>query len=153
MDDRERLFDHLAQHEAACPVCGYRLHQLQSDRCPECGTHLRLTVGSDEPRLNAWLLIVVSGTAALTSGLYWAFFIALDARQAIAYGDPLGYGLIDFLITASLIAAGIPAVIALPLRRAFADLSLATQWALSRLATGFAALTILADLTYNFANY
>lgn len=153
MDDRERLIDFLAHHDAACPVCHYKLHNLQTDRCPECGHRLELAISGATPRLNAWLPIVVSGLVALTAGLYWVFFIALDFRDAIAYGNAPGYGVFDYLVTLALIVSGTPALIALPLRQPFLKLPRDTQWSLCRAATGLATLCVLADLLYNFATY
>mgnify|MGYP006289825907 CR=1 FL=1 len=57
-DDARLLQTFLADRDEPCPVCGYNLRQLQSDRCPECGRALQLRVGSVEPRL-FWYLVML----------------------------------------------------------------------------------------------
>jgi hypothetical protein len=59
------LLAYLAEHDAACPVCGYGIRGLSWALCPECGSELRLGVAS--PRLvpGPWLLAVVSFALAL----------------------------------------------------------------------------------------
>jgi hypothetical protein len=36
-EQRERELAWFAEHDVACPACGYNLRGLRSDRCPECG--------------------------------------------------------------------------------------------------------------------
>jgi hypothetical protein len=59
------LAEFLAKQDASCPVCNYNLRGLLNDRCPECGRHLVLTVGTTEPKLGAFIL----GLIGLSSGL------------------------------------------------------------------------------------
>lgn len=42
--DLELLRTYLAGRDTPCPVCGYNLRDLPSERCTECGTELRLHV-------------------------------------------------------------------------------------------------------------
>lgn len=62
--DRVDLASFLAEHDAPCPVCGYNLRALLTDRCPECGRHLVLAVGTTEPKLGAF----ITGLIGLASG-------------------------------------------------------------------------------------
>jgi hypothetical protein len=58
--DAQLMIDYLAASHEPCPLCGYILHGLQSDRCPECGSQLRLRVGLAEPRMAAYITTSVS---------------------------------------------------------------------------------------------
>jgi hypothetical protein len=57
----------LEQHDAPCPVCGYSLRNLTSERCPECGARLELRVGSMDLRIGKWIALVLA--FALPAGL------------------------------------------------------------------------------------
>ncbi|GMV26170.1 MAG: hypothetical protein AMXMBFR58_22010 [Phycisphaerae bacterium] len=49
----------LAEHDVACPSCGYNLRALTATVCPECRQELHLTVSLVEPRIGLWLTAVV----------------------------------------------------------------------------------------------
>lgn len=151
MNDRDALADYLAQHDARCPICQYRLHGLTTDRCPECGDTLRLgVVGDVDTRLGPLLVVLLPATAAFTSGVYWLLFIAQDFAN-----DPFNvvYGPVDFLLTFALLLAVIPLTLGLALRRPFQRLPTARQWQLARLAAAFCGVLIAVDLTYNLFWY
>ena len=60
-DGVERLlFDFLHLQDAPCPRCGYNLRRLTGTRCPECGDELRLQVGLVEPRMGAYISLLVA---------------------------------------------------------------------------------------------
>lgn len=64
-DDAHLLRGFLADRHTPCPICGYDLISLPSDRCPECSAGLHLTVASDRVSVGAWFLAVVSWSLAL----------------------------------------------------------------------------------------
>jgi hypothetical protein len=49
--DDQVMLDWLASRDAACRMCAYNLRGLTSNRCPECGNQLRLSVSLVEPYL------------------------------------------------------------------------------------------------------
>jgi hypothetical protein len=49
--EREMLVAFLRDHSRPCPACGYDLARLTTDRCPECGRRLRITVSEANPPL------------------------------------------------------------------------------------------------------
>lgn len=63
--DQIDLAAFLATRDAPCPVCGYNLRSLLTDRCPECGRHLVLAVGTTEPKLGAFILGLVGWALGL----------------------------------------------------------------------------------------
>ena len=65
LDDAALLRTYLATHDLPCPVCGYELHLIESNRCPECGANLDLRVGSSDLRLMWWITSLVSFTIPL----------------------------------------------------------------------------------------
>jgi hypothetical protein len=71
--DTEFLRSYLAERDIPCPVCGYNLRNLHSDRCPECGRGLMLQVGTTEPRMGAF----ITGLVGLAAGIGWNSFLLL----------------------------------------------------------------------------
>ena len=67
-----RLVEFLATRDAPCPLCGYNLHGLTRDICPECGRQLQLSVGLTDPFLRAWVILAV----AVFSGVQDSFCAA-----------------------------------------------------------------------------
>lgn len=61
----QHLVRWLNGRDEPCPVCGYNLRDLGTARCPECGAGLHLRVGSENTRLGAWLVGVLSLSLAL----------------------------------------------------------------------------------------
>lgn len=55
---------YLSDHWVGCPMCGYELGGLTSDRCPECGERLVLRLFPAEPKMRLW----VAGLIALAGG-------------------------------------------------------------------------------------
>jgi len=64
------LEQHLAANEDACPMCGYNLHNLRGDKCPECGQELTLQIALAEPRMAAF----ITGLVGLAAGAGFAGF-------------------------------------------------------------------------------
>ena len=91
------LVEYLRTHEAACPVCGYNLHQLTSALCPECGKQLELRVGAVGLRIGA--LCACMAPMLMASGVAILFII-----MSLRFGPPpareiwvwaiMGWGLI-----------------------------------------------------------
>ena len=63
----------LAVRNISCPVCGYNLRGIASNKCPECGRSLELRVVSGDLRVTAWLVALLS--AALPLGASVVFTI------------------------------------------------------------------------------
>lgn len=64
----EQLHTFLKDRDALCPECRYNLRNLTTDRCPECGTPVTLTVGHASEFSWLWLgflipFFLMSGTA------------------------------------------------------------------------------------------
>jgi len=63
--DRELLRAYLADRDAACPVCGYNLRGLDSQKCPECGATLDWRALSAGLKRGPWLAALISIGLAL----------------------------------------------------------------------------------------
>ena len=63
----------LAEREANCPACGYNLQHLQSDRCPECGDSLQLSLRLVEPRQFS----LIGGLVGLSAGFGLGFLLLI----------------------------------------------------------------------------
>jgi hypothetical protein len=75
-DDRAKsdaalLAAFLADRDLPCPRCGYNLRSLTGGRCPECGDPLQLQVALVEPRMGAYISLLVACCIGLGgSGLF-----------------------------------------------------------------------------------
>ncbi|UCD74501.1 MAG: hypothetical protein JSV91_12025 [Phycisphaerales bacterium] len=79
----------LADRDMPCPVCRYNLRGLDSERCPECGAHLDIRVGSTDLRLGAWLTLLFS--VGLPLGFFGIMTLAgLIIDLSRGYFSPLG---------------------------------------------------------------
>ncbi len=63
----------LAERDLPCPLCGYNLRALRSEKCPECGSEVEVTVGLTEPRMAAF----IAGVVGLAAGLGFCALILL----------------------------------------------------------------------------
>lgn len=82
-DGGRLLLDYLAQRDVPCPACRYNLRQLQTDRCPECGNRLRLTVGVVGGLSSAWITALVA--TLLPAGIGLPFHVV--ALIALGHGE------------------------------------------------------------------
>ena len=69
MNERESRLEFLraflAERDVPCPLCGYNLRALTTEKCPECGSEVEVTVGLTEPRMAAF----IAGLVGLAAGL------------------------------------------------------------------------------------
>lgn len=80
IDHATLLEQHLAAHEDPCPMCGYNLHNLRGDKCPECGQELTLHIALAEPRLAAFytgLVGLAAGLGFCSLVLVWGLLVSL----------------------------------------------------------------------------
>ena len=138
----------LQTHQVPCPVCGYGLHKLKSDRCPECGATLKLMLGRASTPMAAWLVMAVPMFVATGETLYMIFF-TLQAFWTNELGTVLiwEWGLLAMLIPLTL--GGITALI---IRPWFVQWPQSTQWAIG-LPLGLltCSLLLMHYIVYLFA--
>ncbi len=60
----DHLLRFVAGRNVACPGCGYNVRDLRTDRCPECGDQLELSLRLAEPRQGA----LIAGLVGLAAG-------------------------------------------------------------------------------------
>lgn len=70
--ERDWLIEFLRDRDVACPLCGYNLRELFSERCPECGRGVRLNVLPAEPLMRIWITTLVFMGASAGMGLFVA---------------------------------------------------------------------------------
>ena len=116
------LAEYLAVHESPCPRCGYNLHGLRSDRCPECGDQIELRIGLTEPRLGAMITLLVFVSLAFGASTLMGLIAAIQAPAS--WWEETG--------ARCLLAQWIISSIALPtsllLRQPFRRLPHSSQW-------------------------
>ncbi|HYE21678.1 MAG TPA: hypothetical protein VEA69_24745 [Tepidisphaeraceae bacterium] len=125
---------YLRGRDVGCPLCGYNLRDLGSDRCPECGREVRLGVSVAEPYLRAWVTAVVALLIAAGVGVFVLCVVAKEGwppRRMVA----LRVSLWAFLVA---IPLAVGAVVG---RRAMLRAPQAGQWAI---AAGAGAFTVAA---------
>lgn len=121
------LIAFLRDRDVYCPLCSYNLRDLQSDRCPECGRELQLTIGLVEPYLRAWIALAVSLFAAGGVGIIFLFLVI---SQGLPDRESLGLRLCILYFIACIPVA----IVAIVTRRRFLRLERPTQTALAALA-------------------
>ena len=118
--DQDWLVAFLRDRDVPCPLCGYNLRGLTSDRCPECGREVRLSVGMADPYLRYWIALAISTFAAAGVGVLFAILLLREGWPRLETAA-LDFSIYYFLVS-------IPAaVIVLWLRRRFLRLEKTTQ--------------------------
>lgn len=79
------LEQYLSQRDVACPGCSYNLRELKSDRCPECGDELELSLKLVEPRQAP----LITGLVGLSSGAGLGGLLLIYAAL-VALSRPMG---------------------------------------------------------------
>ncbi len=124
--DREVLANFLLDRDACCPVCGYNLRALATDRCPECGRHLVLAVGTTEPKLGAF----IAGLVGLASGFGFSALLIAYAIYHFMFvrggGPPAGF-LLPILV--GTISCGLGIWVWLRSRRSLGRMATTRRWA------------------------
>ncbi len=67
--ESELLKQLLALREFPCPVCGYNLRGIESDKCPECGAKLDFRVVSADLKLGPWIAAILGVALPLGFGV------------------------------------------------------------------------------------
>lgn len=128
----------LRDRDVFCPLCNYNLRDLLSDRCPECGRELQLTIGLVEPYLRAWIALAVSLFAAAGVGIIFLFLVI---NQGFPDNEAIGVKLCILYFIACLPIA----FAAIVTRRRFLRLERPTQTWLAALA---ALLTFVGFIVF-----
>ncbi len=132
----QHLVHFLQEHGAECPRCRYNLHRLTSPYCPECGAELRLTVGTVEPYLRAWVTLVVSLCVGAGQGAIWVLVLTKQ-------GAPPPQFLVTIVCGISCIPIMIAAVLT---RKRFVRLTPRKQWILAACAVMLTAVALVSFL-------
>ena len=121
--DAAALRGFLAERDAPCPVCGYSLRALVTDKCPECGRHLVLTVGTTEPRLGVYIAGLVGWSIGLGFCLLLLVWIAILFLRGS--GGPTADIESKMALGTAVSGTGLTLWILVPIRRRVARLPLA----------------------------
>ena len=116
------LQEYLSERDAPCPRCGYNLHKLQSDSCPECGDALTIRVGLVEPRMGAFITTLVALSVGTGAGLLLAI-LGIFAAPPGWWTEPAGVALLALLIVSG---TGLACLLAL--RLTYRRSSQGVQW-------------------------
>ena len=104
--DTDLLLKYLELHDAACPVCKYNLHLLRENRCPECGTRFHLAVGTSEPSVLPWTLIILALGLPLGLGVVAAVELVLNGlpmNESPSLVDVFAYVIAALVLTVGLL--------------------------------------------------
>lgn len=137
------LEQHLAARQDACPMCGYNLHKLRGNHCPECGQSLELQIALTEPRMAAFH----TGLVGLAAGVGFTGLVLLWGLIALLRrGGPQSWQLL-FLFGETIVLS---ALLATWLRHSgrLRRLPTATRWTL---ACGTWVMTLAAVLIFGLA--
>ena len=129
---------YLRGRDVGCPLCGYNLRDLGSDRCPECGRFVRLGVSVAEPYLRAWVTMLVPLLLSAGVGVFVLCVVGMEG-----WPPPR---MVVLRVSLSSFVGAIPlAVLGVVLRRAILRIPQAGQWAL---AAGACAATVAAFVLF-----
>ncbi|MFM9994982.1 MAG: hypothetical protein ACKVU4_04185 [Phycisphaerales bacterium] len=99
-NDPDQLREFLGSRDAPCPGCGYNLHGLTGDRCPECNEELRLQVGLVEPKLASFLTGLIG--LACGAGFFGVLVVWIGVLWFRSRGGPgrreLVVGLVGLIV-------------------------------------------------------
>ncbi|MHC5024153.1 MAG: hypothetical protein ACYTGG_09610 [Planctomycetota bacterium] len=123
--DDDRLAGFLDDRDVPCPRCGYNLRGARSGRCPECGDRLTLQVGLVEPRLGAYVALLVGASLGFGGGGLFGL-VALFQAPSDWWSSAAGIAL--FTLT---VVGAIALLLVLVLRRRIRRRSHLTQWLLA----------------------
>lgn len=88
------LEQYLDQRDVCCPGCSYNLRGLKSDRCPECGDRLELSLRLLEPRQGA----LIAGLVGLSAGAGLGGLLLIYGVIVSLLVRPYGSGWTDFFV-------------------------------------------------------
>jgi hypothetical protein len=97
----------LSENDLPCPLCGYNLRNLKSDRCPECGEGLTLQIGLLEPRLGAYIALLAACCVGLGGSALFSM-VGLAAAPASWWRT---FSAIVLLVQLILTAAALPIIL------------------------------------------
>jgi hypothetical protein len=103
--ERDWLIEFLHDRDVSCPLCGYNLRKLFSDRCPECGREIRLNVLPVELPLRAWIFTIIPLGASAGMGVFVLAIIIQEGwppARMLLLSIPLVYFLISIPLFAAL---------------------------------------------------
>jgi hypothetical protein len=103
--NRALLAEFLRHNTAPCAVCGYELHNLSGDICPECGHQFALRIGASHARIG-WLVVCLA-PMLMMFGLA-VFLMAMTIRYGVPgdeewYCTLLAGGLVDGAVALALL--------------------------------------------------
>jgi hypothetical protein len=148
--DRELLQRFLANRDISCPVCAYNLRGLDSIACPECGAKIDLRVGSDDLKLGAWLVALLSVGLPLGFMALFALFLCIGC---LLYGavDELMVTIVCLLVGA--LVYGIALWSLIGWRRSFWRRSRLRQRAMAGVISAFAWGVVAVYLVVIFRSF
>ena len=133
-DDEHAFLWYVRDRDAACPLCGYNVRGLNTNRCPECGRELRLTLGLVEVNQAAWVTLVV---VLCASGGFGLFCILMVLKQGWPWNDQDRLLNLTFLFHMIVPPFAVAAVL---WRRRFLRLTRWAQWAVAGVVATSCAL-------------
>lgn len=80
---------YLTERDVPCPSCRYSLKGLTSDRCPECNQQITLGVQLVEPKLAAYIAVLIGLAGAIG---FWTVGMGFMLYFIIVYGMGFGPG-------------------------------------------------------------
>ena len=114
---------YLCDRDTPCPRCEYNLRGLSSRKCPECGDKLQLQVGLADPKLGAYITLLVSLCIGFGGSSLMGMIALTQAGRRWWTQEPSAMLLaIQWLWT----GIALPAVLAQ--RRKFRRINMSKQW-------------------------
>lgn len=132
------LKEFLATRDIACPVCGYNLRGIASNKCPECGRSLELRIVSGDLRVTAWVVALLSAALPLGASAVFSIlglFVSIQTRFKFPHNTRL---VVIFVLLCAVYSTTL--VLVLRGRRRIWKLSQPRQW---RFALWFGTMNVI----------
>ena len=146
--ESELLKKLLALRELPCPVCGYNLRAIESDKCPECGAKLGLKVGSSDLKLGPWIAAILGVALPLGFGVIMTLFFSYIVFIEGYSGDDVANILGSLLILT--IVEGVALGLLLRKRKKFWRDTIQNQRTTATLCIGVSAILTIIVMTVLF---
>lgn len=85
--DLTLIREYLRDRTIGCPSCQYNLRGVESDKCPECGIHLQLSLDSQLRTLGPWLTSLFGVCLPLGFTSIMAAIACIGGLHALSLGS------------------------------------------------------------------
>ncbi len=143
LSDTALLREFLDRNDADCPLCQYNLRGLTTDRCPECGRSIELTVRVTDGSFGRWVWCLAASCGLVPLGI---LFTIIFLKVLLEGGSrrPSGLEALEFMVGILSIAAMPAAGMFLIWKRRYLSAQVGVQKTMQAVMVGAAFVAVMA---------